>query len=48
MVYLDDDNIQQAIGIGNVLIKLNFGLKIEVWHILHVPGLLKILISMGK
>jgi hypothetical protein len=41
MVYFCDDNIQEAIDVGNMLIQLNYGSKSFFWHVLHVLGLSK-------
>jgi hypothetical protein len=48
MVYFGDDNTQEKIDVGNVLIQSNYGLKIFFWHVLHVLELSKKLILVGN
>jgi len=48
MVYLGDDSTQDVVGSGSVLIKLKSNVITKVQEVLHVLGLFKNLISIGK
>ncbi len=48
MVYLGNDNTQQAIGISKVLVKMELRLTTKVGDIFHVSWLFKKFLSMSK